>query len=269
MSLYSDDSSITINFNGHNLIFKKVDPDYYNPNKNKNLNFYQISNDTTEQINVDNTFIPDYEFDTYATNRNVYKDLSSCKLLILCLLTADSFFRVEHRSYAIDPNVFNSKESNLKNMSFNDLSKLSRGWINDNEELFKFPSTSLDFKNLQNDASLQSKMMMAANLANIVSVIQEKFDYVRTFRDLIKKILEECTGKTVTEGKTVTVLQLYVTDGSIVLYECFQEIQDGRTANNCYAVLARTIDIKYIPKNITYGPEIHVDMSNIIWRKSN
>ena len=235
--------SIKVDVNGQDLVFHKYDRNWGDL-ENKNYVFFngvekngQIDNST---MRINQNTLPDYIFSSVKTSELVYEKLDKCQLLILCLLSAESFYRVENNRFAKDPSVFKTaQDPSLREMTVNQLllfirSKSDTYWIK-NYDAFSYPHSMLIDDNT--DPSWMAKWTWALHINELTKLVFKKFKIV-SFNHIIDELRENCS---VNE----TIMKTYISYGQVVVYKCYQEVIEGHTRERCYAMLAKTKDINY------------------------
>lgn len=185
--------------------------------------------------------IPDYVYDEHHTNKIRLEKLDKCQLLILCLLSAESFYRVENNSFAINQNVFKTtRDPSLRGMTFEQLEEFIRPksnqyWIK-NDDAFYDPQSILNNNN-RADPSWMAKWTWAMHIKGLTDLVYINYRIV-SFNHLINELRNNCS-------VNQTILGKYISYGQVVVYKCYQEVIEGRVTEQCYAMLAQTRDINY------------------------
>ena len=187
-------------------------------------------------------------FDNRKTSLLVYNQLNECQLLILCLLSAESFYRVENNSFANDKDkdVFKTPDDRpLRTMTVEQLKsfyqlKSDKYWINNHGAFFNPDLILITIKAMILHGA---KWTWATHLADLTYLVFTNFR-IESFRDIIDKLFEQCS---VNE----TIMNTYISYGTVVIYECYNEhnIEGIGTVKKCYPMLAKTEDIKYKPES--------------------
>lgn len=238
------ENNITVNVYGQNLVFRVWKDDWPILKKQHYVFFKGVGNQEiqidnyTERITEDTR--PNYIFDASGTSEIVYKNLDKCQLLILCLLSAESFYRVENNGFAKDQSVFKThNDPPLREMTVEELvnfkkSKSNTYWIK-NVNAFKFPQVMLDM-NKMSDPSWRAKRSLALHIKELTDLVYKKYG-ILSFEQLIGE-LKKCSFYE-------TIIKKYISYGQVVVYKCYQEVTEGRLRDNCYAMLAQTENINY------------------------